>query len=120
LARAFEPFYTTKEVGKGSGLGLSMVFGFVKQSGGHIKIYSEPGEGTSVKIYFPRVHGAQEVTPDRVGGTKIEGGSEHILVVEDDDLVREHLSSQLTEFGYRVTNASNGPRALEIIRQMSD
>ena len=120
LARAFEPFYTTKEVGKGSGLGLSMVFGFVKQSGGHIKIYSEPGEGTSVKMYFPRMHGAEEDTPDRTGGEKIEGGSEHILVVEDDDLVREHLSSQLAELGYRVTSAPNGPRALEIIWQMSD
>lgn len=120
LARAFEPFYTTKEVGKGSGLGLSMVFGFVKQSGGHVKIYSEPEHGTSVKLYFPRTRAAQDVGADMVSRETIMRGSEHILVVEDDDMVREHLSAQLAGLGYRVTNAPNGPNALDIIRRMSD
>jgi PAS domain S-box-containing protein len=120
LARAFEPFYTTKEVGKGSGLGLSMVFGFAKQSGGHVKIYSEPGQGTSVKLYFPRLRGAKETAPETSFLDAIVRGSEHILVVEDDDMVREHLSGQLAGLGYRVTDASNGPAALQIIGWMSD
>lgn len=120
LARAFEPFYTTKEVGKGSGLGLSMVFGFVKQSGGHIKIYSEPDHGTSVKLYFPRSHATRDTHDDNAASKKIVAGAEHILVVEDDDLVREHLSSQLAGLGYRVTNAPSGPRALDIINRMTD
>ncbi|MEW6091513.1 MAG: PAS domain S-box protein [Pseudomonadota bacterium] len=120
LARAFEPFYTTKEVGQGSGLGLSMVFGFVKQSGGHVKIYSEPDHGTSVKLYFPRARTAQEPAPPKAPRETILRGSEHILVVEDDDLVREHLSAQLEGLGYKVTSATNGPRALNIIRERED
>jgi PAS domain S-box-containing protein len=120
LARAFEPFYTTKEVGKGSGLGLSMVFGFVKQSGGHVKIYSEPELGTSVKLYFPRSHSALNEETGNIPEERVVRGAEHILVVEDDDLVREHLSAQLARLGYRVTGAPTGPRALEIIHQMSD
>lgn len=120
LARAFEPFYTTKDVGKGSGLGLSMVFGFVKQSGGHIKIYSEPNHGTSVKLYFPRSRAAQDTHDDNPASETIMEGAEHVLVVEDDDLVRDHLSSQLARLGYRVTNAANGPRALDIINRMKD
>lgn len=117
LARAFEPFYTTKEVGKGSGLGLSMVFGFAKQSGGHVKIYSEPDHGTSVKLYFPRSRAARDADPETGSRETIMRGSEHILVVEDNDLVREHLSAQLESLGYLVTSAPNGPRALDIIRQ---
>ncbi|MCC5868741.1 MAG: PAS domain S-box protein, partial [Gammaproteobacteria bacterium] len=91
LARAFEPFYTTKEVGKGSGLGLSMVYGFVKQSGGHAKVYSEVGEGSTVRLYFPRAR--SEGIDDEVPAVEAEsaGGLEHILVVEDDELVRAHV-----------------------------
>lgn len=118
--RAFEPFFTTKDVGKGSGLGLSMVFGFVKQSGGHAKIYSEEGEGTTVKLYFPRVKsGEVEAVEHRADG-EVVGGSEHLLVVEDDVLVREHLVAQLRDLGYRVTDASSGPEAYEIVKRMAD
>ncbi|QYK40115.1 MAG: PAS domain S-box protein [Paracoccaceae bacterium] len=120
VARAFDPFFTTKDVGKGSGLGLSMVYGFAKQSGGHVRIYSEQGFGTTVKLYFPR---SLEVG-DEVAGVGIEersvGGHEHILVAEDDRLVREHVVMQLQGLGYRVTAAANGPDALECIRQMAD
>ena len=120
LARAFEPFFTTKDVGKGSGLGLSMVFGFVKQSGGHVKIYSEPDHGTSIKLYFPRARTAGETGPEKSTTDAILRGSEHILVVEDDDMVREHLSAQLVGLGYRVTSAANGPAALDILQKMDD
>ena len=117
INRAVEPFFTTKGVGKGSGLGLSMVFGFVKQSGGHLKIYSELGEGTSVKMYFPRVHRSArkpESTPDSKRAVR---GKEWILVVEDEDLVRESLCNQLRGLGYQVREASNAREALKIIEQ---
>lgn len=110
--RAFEPFFTTKSAGKGSGLGLSMVFGFTKQSGGHIKIYSEQGEGTTIKLYFPRVHGAQHSTYQPAADMQPEGGTEHILIAEDDDLVLQHLEGQLRSLGYRVTAVTSGPEAL--------
>ena len=84
LERVFEPFFTTKEVGRGTGLGLSMVFGFVKQSGGHVKIYSEEGHGTSVKIYLPRATGCSRPQRKRRFRRTVEGGKETILVVEDD------------------------------------
>ena len=117
IAHAFEPFFTTKEVGKGSGLGLSMVYGFVKQSGGHIKIYSEVGHGTTIKLYLPRANAKGVGTaPDKQSDTST-GGREHILVVEDDELVRSNLINQLISLGYRVTDASNGPQALELIRR---
>src|SRR6185295_17612758 len=89
-ARAFEPFFTTKDVGKGTGLGLSMVHGFIKQSGGHVKIYTEEGHGTTIKLYLPRASSA-DVAASASGPQKIEGGSERILIVEDDDQVREHV-----------------------------
>lgn len=110
--RAFEPFFTTKAVGKGSGLGLSMVFGFTKQSGGHIKIYSEKGEGTSVKLYFPQVQGMQQPAGQAKTRADLEGGTEHILIAEDDDLVRQHLQAQLRVLGYQVTAAASGPEAM--------
>ena len=117
VGRIFEPFFTTKEVGKGTGLGLSMVYGFVKQSGGHIRVYSEMGEGTSFKLYFPRSQtreaGFQMDSPIR----RIVGGSETILVVEDDGLVREYVVAQLKSLGYRVFQASTGAEALEILQQ---
>lgn len=120
LNRVFEPFYTTKEIGKGSGLGLSMVYGYVKQSGGHIRIYSELGVGTSVKLYFPRVHKeADQHGLDR-SGSAIVGGVEKILVVEDDPLVREHLVARLAGLGYKVVSSDTGPRALRLLEQTSD
>jgi CheY-like chemotaxis protein len=116
LERAFDPFFTTKDVGRGSGLGLSMVYGFVKQSGGHAKIYSEVGEGTTVKLYFPRVHDGVESGAESSVPVEILGGTEHILVVEDDEMVRSHLVAQLEGLGYRVTSANEGPAALALLR----
>lgn len=120
VARAFEPFFTTKAEGKGSGLGLSMVFGFTKQSGGHIKIYSEPGEGTSVKLYFPRVQARQDPDVPPAAQGRPQGGTEHILIVEDNDLVLEHLKNQLETLGYRVTTAMSGPEAMDVLRAHGD
>ncbi|MGH7489613.1 MAG: ATP-binding protein, partial [bacterium] len=94
LDRVFEPFFTTKEAGKGTGLGLSQVYGFIKQSGGHVKIYSEPGQGTMIKLYFPRHDGEEtEITasPDHKQ-TPQQGHGETILIVEDDEGVRQYAS----------------------------
>ncbi|CAA9217194.1 MAG: hypothetical protein AVDCRST_MAG08-451 [uncultured Acetobacteraceae bacterium] len=117
-ARAFEPFFTTKEVGKGTGLGLSQVYGFVKQSGGHVAIYSEPGEGTTVKIYLPRLLGAvvEELKPDE---PVVPEGSwaETVLVVEDDHDVRAYTVEVLRELGYRVLEAHDGPTALRLLER---
>lgn len=116
IAHAFEPFFTTKDVGKGSGLGLSMVYGFVKQSGGHLKIYSEVGQGTTFKVYLPR---ATDETGKAITGSEAPDmlrGNEAILVVEDDDLVRVHVERQLSTLGYRVTVAPDGATALDILR----
>ena len=120
VRRAFEPFFTTKSVGKGSGLGLSMVFGFAKQSGGHIKIYSEPGQGTSVKLYFPRIQSDPATVVQPAVEAPLRGGSEHILIAEDDDLVLENLRSQLLSLGYRVTAAMSGPEALSALHANDD
>jgi signal transduction histidine kinase len=115
-ARAFEPFFTTKPVDKGTGLGLSMVYGFVKQSGGHVKIYSEPGTGTTVKLYLPRAagDGAAAVPAAK---TETPRGSERVLVVEDDADVRAYAERQLTELGYAVTAVGSGPAALALLRR---
>ena len=115
MDRVFDPFFTTKEVGKGTGLGLSMVFGFVKQSGGHIKIYSEQGHGTSVKIYLPRSSGVQETEFEALQNTPITGGNEKILIVEDDALVRQYVVTQVKSLGYTALEAANGAEALTII-----
>ena len=117
MARAFEPFFTTKDVGKGSGLGLAMVYGFVKQSGGHIRIYSELGQGTSFKVYLPR-SSAKESADERsnVEGRAETGGSETILMVEDDKLVREHGEQLLKSLGYRVVVASTGAEAIAMLK----
>lgn len=120
VLNAFEPFFTTKALGKGSGLGLSMVFGFTKQSGGHIKIYSEPGEGTSVKLYFPRVWTEQQPSDFPLAEAPRQGGSEHILIAEDDDLVLQYLQGQLESLGYRVTAVMSGPEALEALQAHRD
>jgi PAS domain S-box-containing protein len=112
--KVFEPFFTTKEVGKGTGLGLSMVYGFVKQSGGHIKIYSEEGHGTSIKLYLPRASDEVQLLESPPSAAS-ETGNEAIVVVEDDRLVREYVIVQLQNLGYAVTAAANGTEALALI-----
>jgi signal transduction histidine kinase/CheY-like chemotaxis protein len=115
LDKVFEPFFTTKDAGKGSGLGLSMVYGFVKQSGGHIKIYSEEGHGTTVKLYVPQAVGAPEALAAEARISKSEHGDEFILIVEDDALVREYVVTQISRFGYHTLAASNAAEALAMI-----
>jgi len=116
LARAFEPFFTTKSEGRGNGLGLSMVHGFASQSGGHARIYSEPGQGTTVKLYLPRAADQRAVNPRReVSGSSISTGTETILVVEDNDMVRSHVERLLGGLGYTVLSAADGQQALEIL-----
>jgi len=115
LERVFDPFFTTKEVGKGTGLGLSMVFGFVKQSGGHIKIYSEEGHGTSVKMYLPRATGLNQTAAEELVSSNVEGGHEAILVVEDDSMVRRYVVTQIENLGYTTLEAANAAEALKII-----
>jgi PAS domain S-box-containing protein len=113
--RVFEPFFTTKEAGKGTGLGLSMVYGFVKQSGGHIKIYSEEGHGTTIKIYLPRAGAQWAQAAATAPAPHIEGGNEMILVVEDDALVRTSVTAQLQSLGYQTISAANAADALLIV-----
>lgn len=115
MSQAFEPFYSTKPEGKGSGLGLSMVYGFVKQSGGHIKIYSEPGEGTTIKLYLLRSQEAEDV-PVAPNAEVAPGGGETILVAEDDEEVRETVVETLRELGYRVLKSGDAESALAIIQ----
>ncbi len=118
LARVFDPFFTTKEVGKGTGLGLSMVYGFVKQSGGHVKIYSELNEGTTVKIYLPRVMNTDEAEESRqVAYVERVRCERRILVVEDDDDVRSYTVDILRELGYRVLEARDGLSALKLLER---
>jgi CheY-like chemotaxis protein len=111
--KVFEPFFTTKEVGKGSGLGLSMVYGFVKQSGGHIKIYSEPGHGTTIRLYLPPA--AAGVDAALPAAAPVAGGSETILVVEDDPLVRNFVVAQLHGLGYRTIAAADSRAAMALV-----
>ena len=121
LDRVFEPFFTTKPQGEGSGLGLAMVHGFVKQSGGHIRIYSEPGHGTTVKIYLPHATGDEKVAavpagrPARPTPTPGARKDETVLVVEDNDGVREYAIEVLEQLGYRVLAASNAKEALRLL-----
>jgi len=114
LDHVFEPFFTTKEVGKGSGLGLSMVYGFVKQSDGHIKIDSEEGRGTTVRMYLPQAVGAAE-SAEFARPSSVEGGRETILVVEDDHLVRTFVVGQIQSLGYATLAAVNAAEALVVI-----
>jgi CheY-like chemotaxis protein len=119
LEKVFEPFFTTKGVGKGTGLGLSMVYGFVQRSGGHVKIYSEVGEGTSVHLYLPRARKGAEgekTSPPSERNDPI-GGDETILVVDDEKDLVDAAVSILGSLGYRTVTATNGKEALEILRQ---
>ncbi|WP_232468204.1 response regulator [Bordetella genomosp. 13] len=114
LEHVFEPFFTTKPEGQGTGLGLSMVYGFVRQSGGHVKIYSEPGQGTTVRLYLPRVRQEEDLETEIDAGP-IAGGTETILAVEDDEDVRATVVELLSELGYRVLRARDAQSALAII-----
>jgi PAS domain S-box-containing protein len=115
VARIFEPFFTTKGQGKGTGLGLSMVFGFMKQSGGHISVHSEPGEGTTFRLYLPRFETVSIVQGERSTKPASRGGSEAILVVEDNAGLRRIVVRQLSEAGYRVLEATDAAAAMCLI-----
>ncbi|MPZ11063.1 MAG: response regulator, partial [Kiloniellaceae bacterium] len=121
LERVFEPFFTTKPQGHGTGLGLSMAYGFAKQSGGHIRIYSEVGQGTTVKLYLPRTVAAGLGSPEpQLAPTGAPPrGSETILVVEDDSDVAEFTTAALESLGYRVLQVSDGPSALRSLQKIS-
>ena len=115
MARVFEPFFTTKPVGQGTGLGLAMVFGFIKQSGGHLNIYSEPGQGTTIRLYLPRaIVGTVPVMPRMGTPIALPRGSATVLVVEDDLAVREIVVAMLSELGYRTLEAADGEEGLRV------
>jgi signal transduction histidine kinase len=122
IAKAFDPFFTTKKSGVGTGLGLSQVYGFVKQSGGHVKIYSEAGDGTTIKIYLPRYFGAAEPVQSASGDGALPtgDGSVSVLVVEDEEGVRRYSADALRDLGYRVLEADSGEAALKIIDAEED
>jgi CheY-like chemotaxis protein len=113
-SRIFEPFYTTKELGKGTGLGLSTVYGIVKQNRGHIWVYSEPGQGTTFKIYLPRMAPLADVAKISVKPAVLPRGWETVLLVEDDEMVRQVTSKMLQRQGYRVLEAAGGLEALKV------
>jgi PAS domain S-box-containing protein len=114
--KVIEPFFTTKEVGKGTGLGLSMVYGFIKQSGGHLKIYSEDGHGTTIRLYLPQATGqSQPIVEQRAAAAVPANGNERILVVEDDRLVRDYVVAQLGALGYTVAAAAGAAEALAML-----
>jgi PAS domain S-box-containing protein len=115
-ARAFDPFFTTKDVGQGTGLGLSQVYGFVKQSRGHVKIYSEAGEGTTIKIYLPRLHAEQAIEGRQEEPAPVRGRpNETILVVEDDEDVRASTTEMLRDLGYTILEAANARSGLHLL-----
>ena len=117
IEKAFDPFFTTKAVGKGTGLGLSQVYGFVKQTGGHVKIYSEPGVGTTIKIYLPRLAAAAHTDDpaEPVVAVPMGESREVVLVVEDEPAVRQFSVDALGELGYRVLEADGAGAALQLI-----
>ena len=114
LEKAFDPFFTTKPEGQGTGLGLSMAYGFIKQSGGHIRIYSEPGHGTTVRIYLPRTSAEASEQATRLNAPTM-GGSETVLVVEDDQKVQATVIAMLTDLGYTVLKADNADQAIVVL-----
>jgi two-component system, cell cycle sensor histidine kinase and response regulator CckA len=113
----FEPFFTTKEVGKGTGLGLSTVYGIIKQTGGNIWVYSELGKGTTFKIYLPRIADASKVSEKSIVATDFQKGSETILLVEDESLVRKLSREVLESCGYNIIEAENGVDALDVFEK---
>jgi CheY-like chemotaxis protein len=115
LGRIFEPFFTTKELGKGSGLGLAMVFGFVKQSGGNVDVYSEPGLGSTFRIYLPRAQAGDGPTEAEAVRRPMVGGDETILLVEDNAKLRKVAARQLAELGYHVLEAESAEAALHVV-----
>ena len=117
IDKIFESFFTTKEEGRGTGLGLSTVYGIVKQSGGNICVYSEPGQGTTFKIYFPQTEAIEKPADNRLKTKKIKGGGEHIMVVEDEESLRGLMNGILSGLGYKVTLAANGSEALLKIKE---
>mgnify|MGYP006272782973 CR=1 FL=1 len=121
MEQAFEPFFTTKKVGKGSGLGLSMVYGFVKQSKGHIKIYSEPDQGTTIRLYFPKDAGEDEDTSQETASLQEtpRGHGERVLVVEDDEMVRHYTSEALVQLNYQIYEAAQAQEALQRLAEHS-
>jgi CheY-like chemotaxis protein len=120
LSRIFEPFFTTKEKGKGTGLGLSTVYGIIKQSGGYVLVESEPGQGTTFRIYLPRVEDALEPTSAVGASSSQSGGSETVLLVEDEESVRQLVRETLESKGYKVLEADHGEAALQIASEYSD
>ena len=118
LPRIFDPFFTTKEIGKGTGLGLSIVYGIVKQSGGYIWVYSEPGHGTTFKLYFPATTAALE-SPVLRSETYLRPAGQTVLVVEDEAMIRSNVRECLQQLGYQVLEAENGEMALETLRRTS-
>ena len=119
MNRIFEPFFTTKERDKGTGLGLSMVFGFIKQSGGHISVYSEPGKGTTFRLFLPRMTEDVSIVETSFPIQLVRGKGETILVVEDNPALRRVVVRQLMELGYRVREAENARVGLRLIEQES-
>jgi PAS domain S-box-containing protein len=119
MKQVFEPFFTTKAVGKGSGLGLSMVYGFIKQSNGHVSIYSEPGLGTTVRLYLPTSPGESRVRVEASAPAGLACGTETILVVEDDPFVRGYAVASLEDMGYQVIMAENGVEALARLNEVT-
>jgi CheY-like chemotaxis protein len=117
LEHAFDPYFTTKPVGRGTGLGLSMVFGFVKQSGGHVKAYSEVGHGTTIKLYLPRADGPEAAQVASAHAEATPAGSETILVVEDDQMVRSFVEGQLRALGYTVISEPDGNSAVKVLAE---
>ncbi|GAB4374816.1 MAG: hypothetical protein Kow0042_19720 [Calditrichia bacterium] len=117
MAKIFEPFFTTKEKGKGTGLGLSTVYGIVKQSGGNIWVYSEPGKGTTFKVYLPLIEKPAKPATKKAEAARAVGDGEHILVVEDEESLRTLLNALLTQLGYVVTLAANGGEALLLVEE---
>jgi PAS domain S-box-containing protein len=122
VAKAFDPFFTTKDIGQGTGLGLAQVYGFIKQSGGHAKIYSEPGAGSTVKLYLPRLAASVDAEPASAGAETLSPtrGKEAILVVEDEEDVRALVADMLRELGYDVLEAGDGQAALGLLYKRPD
>lgn len=119
IKRIFEPFFTTKDFGQGSGLGMSMIFGYMKQSGGHAKVYSEEGVGTTVKLYLPRSYAEGQTAEANSSNNDWLGSGEHILVVEDEPLVQKYVANQLISLGYKVSLAANGVEALRLLKEVN-